>query len=379
MIRWSWSVVVVALELCVPVSSRACDICNFSFQQTQTLRQDALQAKLILYGTLENPRLVGDKGATDLRIEAVLKHDKFLGNTKVIELPRYLPVDPKEPPHFVVFCDIFNDKLDPYRGVPLKSKNAVEYLKGAMTLDVKDRTRTLLYYFRWLDDADREVANDAFLEFAKATNQEIGTVASKLAPEKLRGWLKDVQTPVNRLGLYAFLLGACGGDQDAAFLRSLLEQPDSRASSALDGILAGYIQLRPREGWDLAHALLRDDKKPFPVRYAAVRTQRFYHGWKPEESRPQVLGGLAIALPQGDLADLALEDLRRWQMWDLTKDVLALYGRKSHDGPIVRRAIIRYALCCPKPEAVAFVAERRKEDAGQVRDIEEALQFEKLK
>ena len=85
--------------------------------------------------------------------------------------------------------------------------------------------------------------------------------------------------------------------------------------------------------------------------------------------------GLA-ALPQGDLADLAIEDLRRWQMWELTDDVLALYGRKSHDAPLMRHAIIRYALCCPKPRATEFITQRRRDDATAVRDVEEGLQAE---
>jgi hypothetical protein len=366
---------VVGLAVCPPAG--ACNLCSMNIQQAQTFRQDAEQARLILYGTLENPRLVGSGGETDLRIEAVIKPDPFLKGAKVVTIPRYVPVDPKDPPHFAVFCDVYNDKLDPYRGVPLRAKEGADYLRGALRLDPKDRTAILLYYFNYLEHPDKELANDAFLEFAKANDREIGQVAPKLAPERLRRWIKDPETPVNRLGLYAFLLGACGGEPDAALFRGLLENPDDRAMSALDGILGGYIHLKPREGWDLALALLRDEKKPFPVRYAVLRTLRFYHGWQPDETRERVVRGLAAALPEGDLADLAVEDLRRWQVWELTKDVLAQYGKKSHAAPIVRRAILRYALSCPGPEAAAFVAERRREDPGLVKEVEESLQYEK--
>jgi hypothetical protein len=248
-----------------------------------------------------------------------------------------------------------------------------------MALDGKDRSQVLLYYFRYLENPDKELAADAFMEFAKANDKEIGQVAGKLAADKLRGWLKDPQTPSYRLGLYAFMLGACGGDQDAAVLRALLDNPTDQTTSALDGILGGYIQLRPREGWELALGLLHDEKKPFPVRYAVLRTLRFYHGWKPAESRGNILKGLDTAVAQGDMADLAVEDLRRWQEWDLTKDVLAQYGQKSHSAPIMKRAIVRYALCCPQPAATAFVAERRKAEPDLVKDVEEALQFEKQK
>jgi hypothetical protein len=368
----------VLLAACSPAP--ACNLCNMNYQQSLTFRQEATQARLILYGTLDNPNLVGTTGTTDLEIKAVIKEDKTFPVAKVVQLPRYVPVtDKKDPPRFVVFCDVFNNKLDPYRGVPCKTEAAVEYLKGAMALDGKDRSQVLLYYFRYLENPDKELAADAFLEFAKANDKEIGQVAGKLAADKLRGWLKDPQTPSYRLGLYAFMLGACGGDQDAAVLRALLENPNDQTTSALDGILGGYIQLRPREGWDLALGLLHDEKKPFPVRYAVLRTLRFYHGWKPEESRGNILKGLDTAVAQGDMADLAVEDLRRWQEWDLTKDVLAQYGQKSHSAPIMKRAIVRYALCCPQPAATAFVAERRKAEPDLVKDVEEALQFEKQK
>ena len=66
--------------------------------------------------------------------------------------------------------------------VPVKSEALVDYLKGVLSLDPKDPTGALeKFYFKYLDSADAEVANDAYLEFAKATDQEIGQVAPKLS------------------------------------------------------------------------------------------------------------------------------------------------------------------------------------------------------
>ena len=78
-----------------------------------------------------------------------------------------------------------------------------------------------------------------------------------------------------------------------------------------------------------------------------------------------------------DIADLAVEDLRQWQAWDLTPQVLGEFGKPTHAAPIVRRTIVRYALCCPKPEATRFVADLRQRDPELVREIEDSLQFEK--
>ena len=110
-----------------------------------------------------------------------------------------------------------------------------------------------------------------------------------------------------------------------------------------------------------------------------VRTLRFYHGWQPQETRPQVLAALAGMLTEGELADLAVEDLRRWKMWDLTTQVLALNARKGFDAPLMQRALVRYALCCDDAACRRFVTVRRGQDAEMVKDVEESLQFEKAK
>jgi hypothetical protein len=57
--------------------------------------------------------------------------------------------------------------------------------------------------------------------------------------------------------------------------------------------------------------------------------------------------------------------------------VIGLYGKKSHDVPIIRRAILRFALSCQqKPGAAALVKELRQKDADMVKDAEELLKLE---
>ena len=101
---------------------------------------------------------------------------------------------------------------------------------------------------------------------------------------------------------------------------------------------------------------------------------RFYQAWLPRESRTSLLVALGAVLQQGELADLAVEELRKGEMWDLTEAVLAQYGRKGLDAPIQRRAIVRYALSCPLPQAKTFVVELRKREAELVHEVEEWLQ-----
>jgi hypothetical protein len=360
----------------VTCSAAACSLC--SNRLAPTFREEATQsgARIILAGTLENARLgPGGSGVTDFHITDVLRKDDWLAGKKVVELPRYLAVsDAKNPPRFLIFCDVFKDRPDPYRGVPIKSVESIEYVKKAMALDPRDRPRCLAFFFNYLENADAEVARDAFLEFAKASDVEIGLAAPKLPAERLREWLKSPQTPSDRLSLYALLLGACGGPADAELLASMLSDGNARSAEAFDGILAGYIRLRPREGWEMAISTLREGKRRQEVRIAILRTLRFYHNSQPTQSRANVMLAMSAILQQGELADVAMEDLRQWKMWDLTPAVLSLYGKKGFESPIVQRAIIRYALSCgDRDDAKRFVADRRKSEADLVQEIEEWL------
>jgi hypothetical protein len=382
MMRWLiLPLPVVALLLIVPDAAPACSLCGLSLRQQPTFRQEAAleTARVILIGTAENPQL--DKRTTDLRIIEVLRSDPALKDKKVIPVKQYLPVsDPKNPPRYLVFCDIYKNEFDPFRGVPLKAADAVDYARKVMKLDPKDQTANLLFFFHYLDHPDTEIARDAFLEFVKASDQEIAQAARRMDPAKLRAWLKARETPPERLSVYALLLGACGGDDDARFLKAMLDEASERTVNAYDGFLAGYIHLRPREGWDLAYSLLRDGRKPMLIRLSVARTLSYFHGAQPKESADHVLKCLDAMILEGELADIAIEDMRRWGIFDRTRvrDILGLYGKKGFDAPLMKRTIVRYALCCKDgPVARAFIEDRRREDADLVKGVEEELQFEK--
>jgi hypothetical protein len=83
-------------------------------------------------------------------------------------------------------------------------------------------------------------------------------------------------------------------------------------------------------------------------------------------------------LIQGDLSDMAIDDLRAFRLWGLTKEVLRCWGAKGLDGPLMQRAVLRYALSCePSAESKAFLASRRKDVPELVKDVEESLRLER--
>jgi hypothetical protein len=347
--------------------------------QGQTLTNEINQASMVLFGTLANARLGagGEQGTTDLKIEAVIKNNEILGDKKVVTLPRYVPPD-NNSTKFLIFCDVFKGKIDPYRGVPVKGNaDIVKYLQGAVKVKDKPIGERLRFFFDYLDNPDFEISTDAYKEFGNADYKDYKEMAKHLPATKIAKWLQDPETPTFRFGLYASMLGHCGSSKDADLLRKMLDDPEKRLNSGVDGILAGYTLLKAKEGWAYVGGILGDPQKEFMLRYAALRAARFFWDSRPDMiDRKKLVEGVCLLLDQSDIADLAIEDLRKWGQWEVLDRILGLYTKKSHDIPIVRRAVLRYALSCPETKARAFVDEVRKKDAELVNDVEELLKLE---
>jgi len=369
-------VLAVVTAACWAAWATACPFCSM---QGQTLTGDVGQASMVLYGTLKDARLNNDgTGSTDLQIEAIVKKHDILGDKKVLTLPRYVPADDKNPKKFLIFCDVFKGKVDPYRGVPVEANSdIVKYLTGALAVKDKDNATRLRFFFDFLDNADLEIANDSYKEFGNADYKDYKEMAKQLPAERIAKWLQDPKTPTFRFGLYASMLGHCGSDKDAEVLHQLLDDPKKRVSSGLDGVMAGYIMLKPKEGWSYLTGVLKDTKKDFLFRYAGLRAVRFFLDQRPDVlPKADLVQGVLPLLDQSDIADLAMEDLRKWKSWETLDKVLALSGKESHNVPIIRRAILRFALSCPGDKAAQYVADMRKKDADWVKEVEELLRLE---
>jgi hypothetical protein len=361
----------------VTAPATACTFCAGELRAKQTLRMHYAAARAVLHGQLKNPRFdpKTDDGFTDLQIAAALKDDPARGAQAVVTLRSYLPVAGNTPSEYLVFCGVADGKLDPTFGVPA-TPAVVEYLKTAAKLDDTDAPAKLGFFFKHLDSADATVAADAFFELARAADADIIRAAKQFEPVKLRKLLASPETPAERLGIFAFLLGVSGGPADAAFLAALLKDTATeRTSGAFGGLLAGYILLAPKDGWALAAAVLGDAKQSYSLRLSTIVTVRFFQAARGSECKADVLKCCAALLPHGDLADQAIEDLRRWGYWDLTADVLAQFQKPTHAAPIVRRCIVRYALCCPDAAAKQFVAALRQSDPKLVKHVEEMLEL----
>lgn len=402
----------IGLRLCIALAAiglvitfaKACPFCSM---QGQTLAEEVSQADLIVLGKMTNAKrdpVDFTQGETELVIDEIVKDHPYLNGLKKLVIPRYIE-PPKDGTRFLVFGSIYRNSeefpaagigstlilanpalamLDPYRGDPVAPKSTLpKYLAGAMKTRDLNPVDRLKFYFEYLDDADLVIGSDAMTEFGNTEYKHVRELAKDLPRGKVLGWLKDRDTPPSRFGLYGLFIGHCGTKDDAKAIRDLLNDPDRVYSSGLDGMLAAYIMLDKEAGWPYLLDILKNPDKEFPVRYAALKVLRFFWEYRPDVvSQAEVLEGMRHLIRQKDIADLPIEDLRKWQVWDESDFVLQFADEESHNKvPIIRRAILRFALSAPQTNAKvkAYVEKARQDDPDRVRDVEELLQDEKPK
>lgn len=390
MIASSWFSRVMAIVVVVTLSASVQAHCPFcGTMQGQTLVKEVQQARFVLFGVPSNPQIKRDAdgrefSTTDFTIEEVVKNDPFLKNKKTITLPRYIPPSTTGPEKLLVFCDLNNDQPDTYLYLTAKDGILVRYLKEALQLDEKNTTKRLYFYFNYLDHVDNEIATDAFKEFGKADYADVVKMVKAHGDDAMRKrlqvWLKDPNTAIYRYGLLGLMLGLCGKQEDGELFLSLLNDPDKSLISGIDGILAGYILVDKVNGWKYTQSLVSSSNLDFNKRYAALRTIRFlwesHIGYVPQED---LLKTMETFVGQGDIADLAIEDLRKWKQWKFTSTIIQQSKRETHLAPIVQRAVLRYMLSVPDDAAAkAYVEDVRKTHPEKIRDAQEILDLEKV-
>lgn len=365
----------IAVLLAIHPTLPACTFCAGGYASRQTIRERASAATLVVHGTLADSRFTPDgRGTTDLRVTSHVKSDPKLAKPATITIPQYLPVVGDTPRDYLLFATVADGKPDMTGGLSLPA-SSLEYVRKSLALPANDPVASLAYYFTQLDAKDATVSADAFLEFAKASDADLAKAAKGFDAKKLKSWLVDPMTPADRLGVYAVLLGLCGNAGDLATIHALLDTTPraERITTNLGGLLAGLTLLETNRGWAKIAEIAVNPKAPFDERLAAIGTIRFFQATRPEASRTEIISIYRTLVAQGDLADVAAEDLRRWGWWDLTAEVLAPFDQPTHKAPIVRQALVRYALTSPDAAAKTFLDSARKSDAKLVERVEEGL------
>ena len=361
----------------------ACSICS-GYGQSLSLREQALKSnsKVVLFGLITKSSLEPDgTGKTEISVQKIFVSPSDFNIQPSISLKQYLPFDTNAYNGILLFADCFKGQLDVFRGVSIPSKEVSNYAAGAMGAITLKGPALLDFYMPFLQSASREIATDAFLEFAKASDSTLIEFSKKMNPALLKSWILDPKVPEERLGLYAFLLGGCGSESDISFLIEMLKSQDVRSQAAFDGAMVALIRLHPDKGWNALHGFLRADDTPLQTRLSCIRSIKVANEILQGKShKSEIFKALSIAFRQGELADLAIEELRKMKHWGYTQDILNLYGTKGYTAPVMKRAFLRYALTAPKEPVVEnFLAQCEIKDPQTILEVKESLGLVPLK
>jgi hypothetical protein len=341
----------------------------------RTLRDEAEVAAFVVHVRLEKPHGDAEDGGTSMVILSVIKDHPFLKDVKELRLQGRVPIaNVGKPQEMLVFAELIMGQPNYYRlmdGGP----ELARYVSGLCRAGSKGRDCLLAHCGSYLGHADKEIAADVYRELLEARPIELAQAAQNYDPTVLRRLLSDKETPGTIASFYGFLLGLCGEASDAAVLRECLERCEKTGSQSVDGFLTGIVLLAPKDGWPLLRAKLGNASTDCRLRLSAVRAARTMMELSPKTSRKQAIAAVALGLDQADMVDMAIEHLRLWHAWEKTDRVL-----KAHDltgkvptEPVVRRAVLRFALQSPMSDAKAYVDRIRKENPQEVADVEEQL------
>ncbi len=339
-----------------------------------SLYREAKTAVVVATVTLENAATVENDKVWKFKVQHLFQAPPNLKSLKLIEIPgrRFLPDDANK--QYMVYADMDQGRLDVFH-IMSCSKELKQYMEGL--LKCSDSSALLRYVFDHLQSADKIVAEDAYVTFKEKTETELYAAKRLYDADRLRSWLQNMNIEAYKTCLYAQLLGYCGTADDVPLIELQLNRRIKDRISMTECLYA-IIELKPQRGWELACQMIRPakDDDTFQQKYAVLlalsQAKTIGRCLPPEKVEREIL---SEGLKHEDIADLFLEDIRRWKKWEYSSTILPLYKPEANN--MTKRSIIRFALQTNDPRSKSFLDQARKDNAERVKDCEEILQLEK--
>ncbi len=275
----------------------------------------------------------------------------------------------------LLFGEVHEGTLDIYNGIRLREKSEIKpFIRGVIKRK-KSTSDLLAFSIRYACHPEPQIQTFALGLLQNASYAEWRAAMKKAPAGEIIQWLRLKKKGYHPVGYYARMLGHCSPDLNVAeplFLKTI-----DKANQSTDAMI-GYIVASPQRGYQFLRGIASDTKKKFNLRYAVLRACRFLFDRRPDLiARRDLLAIVHELMTNSNIADLAIEELRRRKDWKHTVDVLAIADDKEFDIPIIHRAILRFALCSPTEDAKSFVQKMRQTDAEAVSEMEKLLKSER--
>jgi hypothetical protein len=327
-----------------PECARACPICGVP---TVTLPERLALADVALLVEWVSVRGARDKTPESTTYEIVQVPRDALG--------KYQPGERVTAEHFVQGkagnLYLLLGKKDEKVGVKWEpapivvSETSYQYIIQAPSPETAAGQR-LPYFIKFLEFSDSVIANDAFAQFVNAPTKDIAAVASKLPREKIRHWLADSGTPVNRTAGYGVMLGLSGNAEDGTFLERRIVNGDPDQQIGIEGLIFGYLMLTGEEGLaKIEKTRLSNPRADGNDIYTALLATRYFWSYgNGKISHARLQASLRLLLDRPAYAESAIETLARWKDWSLHERLMKLYGQTDNVEKSTKKSIIKYMI-----------------------------------
>jgi len=234
-----------------------------------------------------------------------------------------------------------------------------DYIRKAPSPE-QPQVERLAYFLRFLDHENNVISNDAFSEFAQARFEDVEQLAPKISRTKVRGWLEDPNPHlIVRRAFYGMLLGLCGNDEDAEYLRERIMAPidPTKNRIGIEGMMGGYLLLRGEPGlrflvqqkFDSLEPELSADDPRIGDLDALRTTLSFLWDYRRSQFGEETLRtAMRKYLDRPEFSDMAVVDLARWKDWTPLEQLTNAYGKPPWDSLSAKEKIVAYVLSCRK-------------------------------
>ena len=272
-----------------------------------------------------------------------------------IEIP--IGVTGKPGDLFMLMGQLKNDEMEWSLPIEMDELGREEkYLRNAPSLESPPVER-LAYFLKFLDDNNNTISTDAFSEFARSKFEDVQQLAPQVSRAKVRAWLEDPNPQlIVRRAFYGMLLGLCGNDDDAEYLKRRIQTINPNDNRiGFDGLMGGYLLLRGVAGLQ-SMIVQKIDSLPAKLSNDQLSdlngmrmTLVFLWDYRRSQFGEEPLrAAMRRFLNHPELADLAVKDLARWKDWKPLDQLIAAYGRDPWDSRSAKEKIVEYALSCRK-------------------------------
>ena len=272
-----------------------------------------------------------------------------------IEIP--IGVTGKPGDLFMLMGQLKNDEMEWSLPIEMDELGREEkYLRNAPSLESPPVER-LAYFLKFLDDNNNTISTDAFSEFARSKFEDVQQLAPQVSRAKVRAWLEDPNPQlIVRRAFYGMLLGLCGNDDDAEYLKRRIQTINPNDNRiGFDGLMGGYLLLRGDAGLQ-SMIVQKIDSLPAKLSNDQLSdlngmrmTLVFLWDYRRSQFGEEPLrAAMRRFLDRPELADLAVVDLARWKDWKPLDQLIAAYGRDPWDSRSAKEKIVEYALSCRK-------------------------------